>query len=234
MPRLVLLPGLACDERLWEAQLPALPRGIDVHVSDVHMRCERIEAMAQAVLREHEGPLILCGTSMGGMIAMEAARQAPERMAGLALLGTNPRPETPEMYRLRASAIELFENGEARDVIELNAGFAFHPERAWDIALLRRYAELVLDAGAQQLISQNRALMLRPDQRPALASLRCPVLVICGDSDRLTPPECSQEIARLVPQAELVWIENCGHMLTMEKPEEVNAALMPWLRRLID
>jgi pimeloyl-ACP methyl ester carboxylesterase len=232
MPCLVLLPGLACDERLWEAQLPALPAGIDVRVSDAHMRHPSIEAMADAVLREHEGPLVLCGASMGGMVAMEAARQAPERIAGLALLGTNPRPETPEMLELRASAIELFEQGEARDVIQFNAGFAFHPEQAGDAALVRRYVELVLDAGAQQLVSQNRALMTRPDQRPSLASLRCPVLVICGDADRLTPPECSAEIAQLVPQAELVWIENCGHMLTMEKPAEVNAALVPWLQRL--
>jgi pimeloyl-ACP methyl ester carboxylesterase len=167
------------------------------------------------------------------MIAMEAARQAPGRIAGLALLGTNPRPETPEMVELRASAIELFEQGEARDVIQFNAGFAFHPKQAGDAALVRRYVELVLDAGAQQLISQNRALMARPDQRPSLASLHCPVLVVCGDADRLTPPECSQEIAQLVPRAELVWIENCGHMLTMEKPAEVNAALMPWLQRLV-
>jgi pimeloyl-ACP methyl ester carboxylesterase len=233
MPRLVLLPGLACDERLWEAQLPALPSTFDVRVSDAHMRHERIETMAEAMLREHAGPLVLCGASMGGMVAMEAARQAPERIEGLALLGTNPRAETPEMYELRASAIELFERGEARDVIEFNAGFAFHPTQAGDAALVRRYVELVLDAGAQQLIRQNRALMQRPDQRPHLGSLRCPVLVICGDSDRLTPPECSRELAELMPQAELVWIEACGHMLTMEKPVEVNAVLMPWLQRVM-
>jgi pimeloyl-ACP methyl ester carboxylesterase len=233
MPRLVLLPGLACDERLWEAQLPALPAGLDVRVSDAHMRHDRIETMAAAVLREHAGPLVLCGASMGGMIAMEAARQAPERIAGLALLGTNPRPETPEMYELRASAIELFERGEARDVIEFNAGFAFHPAQAADAALIRRYVALILDAGAEQLIRQNRALMQRPDQRQHLASLRCPVLIMCGDSDRLTAPECSSELAELMPHAELVWVEACGHMLTMEKPEVVNATLVPWLRRVM-
>lgn len=232
MPRLVLLPGLACDERLWEAQIPALPPSIDVHVSDVHMRHDRIESMASALLAEQSGLLILCGASMGGMIAMEAARQAPERIVGLALLGTNARPETPEMYELRASAIELFESGEARDVIELNAGFAFHPARASDAALIRRYVDLVLDAGAAQLIRQNRALMERPDARPHLSRLRCPTLVVCGDADRLTPPDCSREIASLMPHAELVWIAECGHMLTMEKPELVNATLGPWLERL--
>jgi len=166
------------------------------------------------------------------MIAMEAARQAPGRIAGLALLGTNARPETPEMYELRESAIELFERGEARDVIELNAGFAFHPVQARDAALIRRYVDLILDAGAAQLIRQNRALMERPDARPHLSRLRCPTLVLCGDGDRLTPPECSQEIASLMPHAELVWVAECGHMLTMEKPAVVNATLGPWLRRL--
>ncbi|MBO9515261.1 MAG: alpha/beta fold hydrolase [Variovorax sp.] len=232
MPRLVLLPGLACDERLWEAQIPALPPSLEIHVSDVHMRHDRIEAMASALLDEHPGPLILCGASMGGMIAMEAARQAPERVIGLALLGTNARPETPEMVELRASAIELFERGEARDVIELNAGFAFHPVQAGDAALIRRYVDLVLDAGVAQLVRQNRALMERPDARPHLARLRCPTLVVCGDGDRLTPPDCSREIASLMPHAELVWIEDCGHMLTMEKPASVNAALGPWLARV--
>jgi pimeloyl-ACP methyl ester carboxylesterase len=233
MPSLVLLPGLACDKRLWEAQLPALSRALDVRVTDVHMRHDRIESMASALLAEHAGPLILCGASMGGMIAMEAARQAPERIAGLALLGTNARPETREMYELRASAIELFERGEARDVIELNAGFAFHPAQARDAALIRRYVELVLDAGATQLIRQNRALMERPDARPHLPLQRCPTLVMCGDGDRLTPPECSREIAGLVPNAELVWVAQCGHMLTMEKPAFVNATLGPWLQRVL-
>src|SRR6478609_9005303 len=130
MPTLVLLPGLACDERLWEAQLPALPSALDVRVSDVHMRHDRIEAMAAAMLNEHAGPLILCGASMGGMIAMEAARQAPERVVGLALLGTNARAEAQETYDLRASAIEIFQTGDVREVIEPNIVFAFHPKQA--------------------------------------------------------------------------------------------------------
>jgi len=234
MPSLVLLPGLACDQRLFEAQLPALPPALPVQVSDAHARHDRIEAMAAAVLAENAGPLILCGASMGGMVAMEVARQEPGRVAGLALLGTNARAETPEMFELRGSAIELFENGEARDVIEFNAGIAFHPSRAGDTALLRRYVDLVLDAGVQQLVRQNRALMVRPDARSHLPALRCPVLVMCGDDDRLTPPECSREIAALIPQAELVWVAQCGHMLTMERPELVNATLGAWLQRWVE
>ncbi|MBU2288648.1 MAG: alpha/beta hydrolase [Gammaproteobacteria bacterium] len=229
MTRLVLLPGLACDARLWEAQLPVLPPTLTLQVSDVHMRHDRIEAMASALLAENEDPLVLCGASMGGMIAMEAARQAPARVRGLALLGTNASPETPDMFALRESAIELFERGEARDVIQFNAGFAFDPSRASDAALIRRYVDMVLDAGTDQLVRQNRAVMTRPDARPHLPALKCPVLVMCGESDRLTAPECSREIASSISQARLVWLQQCGHMLTMEQPERVNATLAEWL-----
>ncbi len=233
MPRLVFLPGLACDARLWEAQLPIVPPALDPLVSDAHMRHASIGTMAAAVLAETPGQLVLCGASMGGMVAMEAARQAPERIAGLALLGTNAAPETPETYELRASAIELFEQGDVRDVIEPNIVFAFHPAQAADRALTQRYLDIILDAGAAQLIRQNRAVMQRPDARPHLGRLRCPVLVMCGDSDRLTPPAASREIAALVPQAELHWVPACGHMLTIEKPDTVNALLGDWLHRLL-
>ena len=87
-------------------------------------------------------------------------------------------------------------------------------------------------AGAQQLVRQNRAIMARPDARLHLPELACPVLVMCGDADQLTPPECSQEIARLVPQARLVLVPACGHMLTMEQPDIVNATLLSWLAGL--
>lgn len=232
MPQLVLIPGLACDDRLWRAQWPVLPASLAPAVSDVHMRHATIEAMAGALLREHEGPLVLCGASMGGMIAMEAARQAPERIEGLALLGTNPSPETPDMRALREAAIELFARGDVRGVVEPNVAFAFHPAQAADPRLVEAYLQMMLDAGGEQLIRQNRALMQRPDAREQLPGLRCPVLVMCGDTDRLTPPDCSREIAALAPTAELVWVADCGHMLTMEKPAEVNAALEAWLGRL--
>ena len=232
MPQLVLIPGLACDDRLWQAQWAALPSALAPAVSDVHMRHATIEAMAAALLAEHEGPLVLCGASMGGMIAMEAARQASERIEGLALLGTNARPETPEMRALREAAIELFARGDVRGVVEPNVAFAFHPAQAADARLVGAYLQMMLDAGADQLIRQNRALMERPDAREHLPGLRCPVFVACGDADRLTPPECSREIAALVPKAELVWVPDCGHMLTMEKPAIVNAALADWLGRL--
>jgi pimeloyl-ACP methyl ester carboxylesterase len=231
MPNLVLLPGLACDERIWEAQLSTLPPAFAARVSDAQRRNDSIEGMAAAVLRENAGPLVLCGASMGGMVAMEAARQAPERIAGLALLGTSARPETPEMFALREGAIAYFERGEAREVIEANVYFAFHPTQAADPVLVQRYLDIVLGAGTAQLISQNRAVMRRPDARLHLPSLRAPVLLMCGDDDKLAPPEYTREMAALMPHAEVVWVPQCGHMLTMEQPDIVNAALNAWLAK---
>jgi pimeloyl-ACP methyl ester carboxylesterase len=229
MATLVLLPGLAGDRAMWREQLAALARWQPV-VSDAHTREQSIPAMAATLLRQHAGPLVLCGASMGGMVAMEAARQAPDRVHGLALLGTDARPDSPEMIAIRESAIELFAQGRAREVIAPNIAMAFHPDHS--PALGSVYLEFVLAAGAHQLIRQNRAVIARPDARPHLPQLRCPALVLCGEADRLTPPERSREIAELVPAAQLVMVPRCGHMLTMEQPALVNAALAKWLAAL--
>ncbi|MES3004392.1 MAG: alpha/beta fold hydrolase [Pseudomonadota bacterium] len=231
MTQLILVPGLAGDETMWLAQIAALRDWIPV-VTDVHMHHGTIEAMAAALLASHSGPLAVCGASMGGMIAMEVARQASERVAGLAVLGTTARPESPEMRDLREAACELFAQGRVAEVIEPNVALAFHPDQARDLKLTRSYVDFVLRAGADQLIRQNRAVMARPDARPHLPAVRCATLVMCGDSDQLVAAENSREIAALVPGARFIELARCGHMLTMEKPGEVNAALRGWLESI--
>ncbi len=233
MPQILLLPGLACNAVMWRPQLAVIPTAFNAKVTNVHTRFDTVQEMAEALLAEHPGDLILCGASMGGMLAMEVVRQAaPGRIRGLALLGTNARPETPEMRQLREAAIVFFEQGRAEEVLKFNLPMAFHKSPANDAALLQTYLDFVLAAGSQQLIRQNRAVMARPDARLHLPQLTCPTLVLCGDSDQLTPPDCSREIAALIPHAELKIIADCGHMLTMEQPSEVNAALLAWLGRL--
>jgi pimeloyl-ACP methyl ester carboxylesterase len=229
MATLVLLPGLAGDTWMWRDQIPALAPWRPV-VSNVQAHATSIHDMAALLLSQHTGPLVLCGASMGGMIAMEVARQAPRRVHGLALLGTDARPDSPEMIALRTAAIGLFAQGRVREVIEPNIAMAFHPENAE--ALGADYLQCVLAAGSEQLIRQNRAVMARPDARPHLPRLRCPVLVLCGEADRLTPPERSREIATLAPGAQLMMLPRCGHMLTLEQPRAVNAALADWLAGL--
>jgi pimeloyl-ACP methyl ester carboxylesterase len=229
MSQLVFLPGLAADSVMWQRQLDAMPTHLHAVVSDVHSRHASLPEMAASLLQEREGELILCGASMGGMLAMELVRQAPQRVKAMALLGTTARPESEDMRALREAAIVLFEQGRLEEVLQANLPLAFHPSRSVDLMLRRSYLDFVLRAGAGQLIRQNRAVMARPDARLHLPAVACPTLVMCGDADQLTPPECSREIAQLIKGAELVTLRQCGHMLTMECPAEVNAALLKWL-----
>ena len=233
MTRVILLPGLASDAALWRHQMAALTAaGHAVHVTDAHARASTLSGMAHILLAEHEGPLVLVGTSMGGILALEVFRQAPHRVAALALLGSSARPDTPEMITLRSAAVHEFEQGRMDEVLRANVPFAFHPSRQGDSVLVSDYFDMVRRAGPAQLISQNRAIMARPDSRPLLRRLSCPVLVVCGDADALTPPECSREVAAAVPHAELHVLPACGHLLTWEQPEAVTALLLAWLARL--
>ena len=232
MTQLILLPGLACDAEMWAAQTSALPPAWRAVVTDVATRCDSISAMAHAVLQEHTGKLVLCGASMGGMVAMEVVRQAPERIIGLALLGTSARPETAAMRILREQAIGLFEAGRMEEVLRANVAFAFDRQHADLSRLADRYMALVMRVGALQLIRQNRAVIGRPDARLHLPQVVCSTLVVGGESDLLTPPDCAREIAALVPHAQLHLLPSCGHMLTMEQPAAVNALLSKWIAGL--
>jgi len=229
MHSILLLPGLASDATLWRDQIPALSARHRVTVSDVHFRFDTLPEMAAALLVEHPGSHVLVGSSMGGMLALEAWRQAPSRVSALALLGSTARPDTAELIRLRSQACELFELGRMDEVLRANLGFVFHPRTEGNAELTATYLEFVRRAGAEQLIRQNRAVMARRDFRPLLRQIECPLLVMCGQSDLLTPPECSEEIAAAVPHSRLELLAECGHLLTMEQPARVNALLLDWL-----
>jgi pimeloyl-ACP methyl ester carboxylesterase len=217
---------------MWQAQLAALPAHLSVSVTDVHTRHATLEAMAAGLLAEHAGELILCGASMGGMLALEVARQAPQRIRGLALLGTSARPEDAATRALREAAIVLFEQGRMAEVLQANLPLAFDASRAADTKLHQTYLDMIGRAGAAQLVAQNRAVIARPDALAHIGRLRCPVLVLCGEGDQLTPPDRSREISAAIPGAELALLPQCGHMLTMEQPEAVNARLLDWLGRV--
>lgn len=232
MSTLILLPGLASDDTLWRGIAEPLAEAGHgpVHVTDVHNRHATLPEMAAALLAGHDGPLTLVGTSMGGMLALEALRQAPGRIDALALLGSTARPDTPEAIRLRSDAIALFESGRMDEVLRANLPFAFHPAAPQRLPhLVPDYLAMVRRAGPYQLVRQNRAVMARADSRPLLAGIRCPLLVAVGDSDLLTPPECSEEIAAAVPHARFERLPDCGHLLTMEQPGRIAELLRGWL-----
>lgn len=230
MRSVILLPGLACDAAAWRHQRSALARTHHVHVSDVHFRFDSIAEMTAALLAERPGRHVLIGHSMGGMLALEAARQAPQRVAGIALLGSSARPDTPELLTLRSDACALFEQGRADEVIGANVLFAFHAQTLRGRRdVIDDYLSMMRRAGGANLARQNRAVMARIDSRSFLPALGCPLLVACGEADQLAWPEHSREMAALVPHARLAFVAGAGHMLTMEQPEAVNELLMDWL-----
>jgi pimeloyl-ACP methyl ester carboxylesterase len=229
MQTVILLPGLACDAGLWQAQRAALSATHDLRVSDVHTRAPSLAAMATLLLAEHSGALVLVGSSMGGMLALHAWRQAPQRIRGLALLGSTARPDTPELIALRSQAIELFAAGRTDEVLRANVPLALHPGHAHHAELVHTYLAMIRRAGSAQLIAQNRAVMAREDARAWLPSITCPTLVVCGHGDLLTPPEHSREIAAAVAGARLELLADCGHLLTLEQPAAVNDLLLGWL-----
>lgn len=231
-PRLILLPGMACDDALWQHQLPALQAAAPgpVLVADAHARVDSLPAMAALLLAEQPGDLLLAGCSLGGMLAMEVARQAPKRVRGLALLGTTARADTPELVALRSAGIAEFEAGRAEPLLRANALFAFAP--AHQARLVEPYIAMMLRAGPAALIRQNRAVMGRADLRPTLGAISCPTLVVGGEQDQLTPPERSREIAAAIPGAQLQLLNECGHMLTWEQPQAVTTLLVDWLHSL--
>ena len=243
-PTLVFLPGLACDDEVWadvraelcrNAPAACAQRVEAAQVSDVHSRHATLPEMAQALLAEHAGPLVLIGHSMGGMVAQHVVRAAPARVAGLALLATTARADTPEMIGLRTEACAHFAAGRMDEVLRANIAFAFYPEHSADKALVARYLAIVRRAGAAQLIAQNRAVMARDDNRPHLGAIdtrACPTLVLCGEADALTPPAVSREIAAAVPGSRFEVLPRCGHMLTLELPAAVAGHLAQWLAQV--
>jgi pimeloyl-ACP methyl ester carboxylesterase len=224
----VLVPGLLCSARLYAAQLPALWRFGPVTVAD-HTRDDSMAGLAQRILASAPPRFALVGLSMGGYICFEILRQARERVAKLALLDTMAQPDTPEVSAARRTQMRLAEAGRLEAVVENLLPRLVHPARRADAALRAVVAAMAVEVGAQGYLRQQRANIARPDSRATLHSIRCPVLVLVGEQDALTPPERADEIAAGIAGARLVRLPDCGHLSTLERPDEVTRALSAWL-----
>jgi pimeloyl-ACP methyl ester carboxylesterase len=187
-------------------------------------------ALAQRILAAAPARFALVGLSMGGYVSFEILRQAPERIAKLALLDTSARPDTPEQTDSRLAQIALATEGRMTEVVNALFPRLVHRDRRDDAALHAVFTLMAEEVGAWGFIRQQNAIMGRSDSRPSLGRIRCPTLVLVGDGDELTPPDRAAEIAGGIPGAQLVTIEKSGHVSTLERPEEVTRALLEWLR----
>ncbi|MBR1191264.1 alpha/beta hydrolase [Bradyrhizobium sp. AUGA SZCCT0169] len=226
---ILLVPGLACSPRLFGPVVPALWQLGPVTVAN-HKRDDNMGAIARRILAEAPPRFALAGHSMGGYIAFEIMRQAPERVAKLALISTQARPDTGEATTRRQGMIARAKGGEYRAVLdELFPGFV-HPSRQGDAALRQLVQDMGDDIGPEGFVRQQTAVIGRPDSRPTLAWIRCPTLVLTGDQDNTIPNSLSMEMASGIPGAKLVVLANCGHLPQVEAPQETADALTEWLR----
>ncbi len=225
---LVLIPGLACTARLFEAQIDALSGSRNVVVAD-HGQDDSIPAIAARLLKDAPERFALAGLSMGGYVALEVMRQAPERVQRLALLDTSPRPDTPEASQDRERLIALARAGRFEDIHAKLWPRLVHPENQSDRALQDIVFGMMRKTGADAYIKQQRAIMARADSRPLLPGIEIPTLILVGQGDAITPPEIAREMADMIEWASLTVVPGAGHLSTLEQPERVAQAMRLWL-----
>ena len=232
-PGLVLLPGLLCDGALWAPQLAALSDIAECWVPDSLAQAS-MPAMAHAVLREAPFERFsLAGLSMGGYVCMEIMRQAPQRVSAIALLDTRATADTPKETQRRHDLMRLAQAARGfQPVTTRMLPLLIHESRLGDTALVEVVREMAQRTGIEAYVRQQQAIISRPDSRADLEQIAVPSLVVCGRQDALTTLSDHEDMARLIPGAELIVVEQCGHLSSLERPDEVNGALRGWIAQL--
>jgi pimeloyl-ACP methyl ester carboxylesterase len=228
MTPMLLVPGLLCSDEIFAPQLPALWSRGPVTIANT-LAGETLAEIAAQILAHAPPTFALAGVSMGGYLAFEILRQAPERVSRLALICTSARPDTPEQAAGRRKMVSQARAVGFERFCALGADALTHPSRKGDPALNALSARMGLVVGLEAFARQTEAVIGRPDSRPLLASIAVPTAIMVGDADPLTPMALSEEMAALIPGARLSIAQDCGHVITHERPEMVNAALADWL-----
>lgn len=225
---LLLIPGLLCDPDLWSHQVDHLSDIADVSVADI-TGGDTIEILAQQVLKNAPKRFALAGLSMGGYVAHEIMRQAPERVEQLALVDTSGRADTDDQKIRRGQLIDMSRIGKFRGVTDRLLPILIHEGRLSDDVLTERVKLMAERVGSDAFHRQQKAIMSRPDSRSQLSGYDVSTLIMCGRQDALTPVALHEEMAELIPGCRLAIIEDSGHLSTMERPQAATALLRQWL-----
>lgn len=228
-PPLILCPGLLNDAALWRHQVEALDDITTPVVADL-TGCDSISALAQSILAKAPPRFALAGLSMGGYVAFEILRQAPERITHLALLNTSALPDTPEGSERRRVLIDLAQRGGFSKIPPLLLPNLVHPSHSNDDRIAPIVLEMADRIGAEAFIRQQTAIMTRVDSRPTLTAITCPTLVVSSQQDGLTPPALMADIATAISGARFEVVEESGHLTPLEQPQIVTALLRDWLQ----
>lgn len=227
-PPVVLVSGQLLNAECWAPQIAALGADYDLRLAD-HTRDATIAGMAARLLAQAPERFDLVAHAMGGFVAFEVMRQAPQRVRSLALIATLASADGPAQTARRQGYIKLVEDGNFAGVVEERIPILVHPARREDEHLLSVVRRMALDTGAETFLAQQRAIMGRVDSRPGLGAIACPTLLVRGAQDGITTPEQQDEMLAAVPGARLETLDDAGHLVTLERPRSVNALLRAWL-----
>ena len=213
-------------EALWDDMRDALAALGNCHFGDLS-RNDSIASMAAHVLENAPPRFILFGFSMGGFVAQQIMRQAPERVIALALLNTSSRAQTPQEAAQTAAQIALARDIPFKGLTSRALASSVHPSRRGDTALLGRLQAMALKNGKDVFLRQMGAL--RDDDPAGLEKIHCPTLIVGSSDDALRSLVESEQMARRIAGSRMVVIPDCGHMTPLEKPAELLAQIQQWL-----
>jgi pimeloyl-ACP methyl ester carboxylesterase len=231
---LLLLPGLMCDQTFWQFLPPALPKSIHCEVVD-YGNADTLTAMAEAALAVAPASFALAGHSMGGRVALEVARLAPDRIEKLVLMDTGylPLAAGDKGEAERAGRMALVALARASGVRAMCAQWVqgmVHPDRLADAVLIESITQMFERKSPERFARQQNALLTRPDASPVLARLKMPCLLLCGRQDSWANPAQHEAMRALAPHAVLSVIEDAGHMVLMERPGATARAIREFLQ----
>ncbi|MYA88399.1 MAG: alpha/beta fold hydrolase [Boseongicola sp. SB0662_bin_57] len=226
---LVLIPGAMCDGRLFSPQIAEFSAERPVMIVPP-IGAAKISDLALRLLDFAPPAFALAGLSMGGIVAMEVIRQAPDRVRRVALMDTNPFPEPAEKAALRDAQIENVVNGGLRKVMREEIMPNYLADGSAKGPLLNLCLAMAEDLGPEVFAEQFRAVQSRPDQSASLRGIAVPTLVLCGQEDRLCPVDRHEFMHDAIPGSMLIIVPGAGHLPTLEQPARTNEALGEWLR----